>query len=443
MPAGSTLIRATQVFQANGERPLLDAVVRVDTGIIDAVGRTEDFGVAAQAATILEGTILPGFVDSHAHPTLPADGRPLPRQAEASPEVSVLTAVEQLQRHLRAGYTAVRDCGAKGGIAFALRHAINGGITGCPSLSVVGRPITPRRGHLHWCGAEADTPAEIEDQISNLASEGADAIKIVASGGSTGGVPTQACYDAKQLAAALTAAHDHGLSVVAHCRSADAIALCAEAGIDVIAHLEFLQPGPIQDFGGGAPTAIPQYDPRIGDAIAASGAFLDLNPHSSGWDTLLRLRAAIEPLSDHEQALLRGLESYFDGMLDVIRQLASLGLADRMSFGSDAGAFDTEFGHPEYNSVIARLCGLSPAESIQVITRNAANSIGLGDEIGTIEIGKRADLVLVAGDPLSDPSVLSTPRAVMRDGSYVITEWDFDEQPAHVVGIGREPTPRP
>jgi imidazolonepropionase-like amidohydrolase len=253
-------------------------------------------------------------------------------------------------------------------------------------------------------------------------------------------VPTQACYDTAQLESAVAAAHEHGLSIVAHCRAADAIELCAKTGIDVIAHLEFLRPGPIEDFGGGAPTAIPRYDARIGEAVAASGAFLDLNPHSSGWDTLLRLRSASEPLSCHQRGLLRSLESYFDGMLDVIGQLASLGLADRMSFGSDAGPFDTEFGHPDYNVVLARLSGLSPAESLQVITRNAASSMGLGDEIGTIEVGKRADLVFVPGDPQSDPRVLASPRWVMRSGAFVTTETDAEGGRALLAGIYRQPT---
>jgi hypothetical protein len=177
----------------------------------------------------------------------------------------------------------------------------------------------------------------------------------------------------------------------------------------------------MKDFGGGAPTAIPRYDERIGEKLAQSRALLDFHPHSSGWDTVLRLRLqdASGGLSSEGRDQLASLDAYFEGMLGVIRQLASLGLVDRMSFGSDAGGFDTEFGHPDYSVVLARLSGLTAAQSIQVVTRNAAKAIGMQDVIGTIEPGKRADFVLVDGDPLQDASGLASPCWVMKEGSVV------------------------
>jgi hypothetical protein len=177
----------------------------------------------------------------------------------------------------------------------------------------------------------------------------------------------------------------------------------------------------MKDFGGGAPTAIPRYDVLIGEKLAKSDALLDFHPHSSGWDTVLRLRRLDRGigLTSKEREQLQGLDAYFEGMLDVIHQLASLGIVDRISFGSDAGGFDTEFGHPDYSVTLARLSGLTAAQSIQVVTRNAAGAIGMQDEIGTIEPGKRADLVLVDGDPIQDAAVLASPRWVMKDGSVV------------------------
>lgn len=417
----SMLLRIARVFAATDAELVVDAAIRIEDGVIISVGRAEEFGSEVQATDPVDGTALPGFVDSHAHPTLPADGRSLRVQAEAGPEIAALTAAWQLRRHLYAGYTTVMDCGAKGTTGFAVRSAAASGLIAGPRLLAVGRPITPTRGHMYWCGSEADGPAEIGREVSILTSEGADAIKIIASGGGTGGVPTRPSYDQTSLNAAVAAAHDQGLRIVAHCRASEAIARCAMTRMDVIAHLEFIEPGPVEDFGGGAPTAIPRFDPRVGEAVAASGAYLDLNPHSSGWDTLLDLRARSEPgqLPESDRARMRALERYFEAMLDVIRQLAALGLADRMSFGSDAGPFDTEFGHPEYNVQLARLAGLAPHESIQVITRNAARSIGLGDEVGTIEAGKRGDLVVVRGNPLDDPGVLVSPISVIKGGSLV------------------------
>jgi hypothetical protein len=194
----------------------------------------------------------------------------------------------------------------------------------------------------------------------------------------------------------------------------------ALAGIDVIAHLEFLLDEPVTAMPGGAPTGQPTYDPEIGELVARSGAWLDLNPHSSGWDTLLALRSKRDRdgLDATGSAQLAELERYFEGMLHIISELRVLGLADRMAFGSDAAAFDTEFGHPSYELHLARLAGLSPLQSIQVVTRNAARACGLDDR-GRIAPGLVADLVVAGGDPLADPDALDRLVAVYLGGTLV------------------------
>ena len=190
--------------------------------------------------------------------------------------------------------------------------------------------------------------------------------------------------------------------------------------MDAIAHVEFLSPGEIVDMGNaGAPTGLPKFDPRVGEKIARSNAFLDLNPQSSGWDTVVLLRTKPE-LSCAEAEQLRKLERYFDHFLPVIGALRDLGLADRMGFGSDAGPFDTEFGHLEYNVHLARRAGLTPMESLQAVTRNAARLCGLIDYVGTLEPGKDADLLVVDGNPLEDEQNLTRVRAVYKSGLRVV-----------------------
>src|SRR6185369_6202771 len=126
--------------------------------------------------------------------------------------------------------------------------------------------------------------------------------------------------------------------------------------------------------------------------------------------------AADAGLTRSEQAQLDNLERYFDHFLPVIGALRDLGLADRMAFGSDAGPFDTEFGHLEYNVHLARLAGLSPMESLQTVTRNAARLCRLDDLVGTIEPGKQADLLLLNADPLADAQNLTHVAAVYLGG---------------------------
>src|SRR5581483_11342732 len=167
---------------------------------------------------------------------------------------------------------------------------------------------------------------------------------------------------------------------------------------------------------------LPCFDPRVGDKVAASSAWLDLNPQSSGWDTVLALRAlrdSGQSLSVEQTRQLSNLERYFDAFLPVIGKLRDLGLVDRMAFGSDAGPYDTEFGHLEYNVHLARLAGLSPMESMQAVTRNAARLLGLDGELGTVEAGKAADLLVLEADPLADPDNLTRVAAVFRAGVRV------------------------
>jgi imidazolonepropionase-like amidohydrolase len=407
------------LIDATGARALEDAIVRVEAGRITAVGRAADFGSLAEAAIDLGAhrVVMPGLVDCHAHATLFPDRQPFEVQLQAPDEMRALTAVRQLGVHLKSGVTTVRDCAARGQTMFWVREAMRRGFFAGPRLQLAGRAITHSKGHIWWSGAVADTPEEIRRNVRVLVAEGADVIKLVASGGGTqGGIPYLASYTVDELRVGVEAAHALERPTVAHARATQSIENCVDAGVDAIAHVEFLGPGAIVDMGGaGAPTGLPELDRRVADKLAASDAFLDLNPQSSGWDTVVLLRARAS-LTESERAQLRNLERYFDHFLPVIGALRDLGLVDRMAFGSDAGPFDTEFGHLEYNVHLARLAGLTAMESLQGVTRNAARLCGLGDEIGTIEAGKQADLLVLDADPLEDEQNLRRVTAVFRSG---------------------------
>ena len=388
-PAGGNFaLRVGSLIDGNGEAPIRDAIVHVEDGRITAVGRAEEFGTTAETAFDAGATrtLLPGLVDCHAHPTLFPDRQPFEVQLQAPDEMLALTAVRQLTVHLRSGVTSVRDCGARGKTMFWVREAIRRGFFSGPRLQLAGRPITHSAGHVHWAGGVADTPEEIRRNVRVLVAEGADVIKLVASGGGTkGGIPYLASYTVDELRVGVDAAHALERPTVAHARATQSIENCVDAGIDAIAHVEFLSPGEIVDMGNaGAPTGLPKLDRRVAEKLAASPAYLDLNPQSSGWDTVVLLRRKRtdgKTLTCAEAEQLTRLERYFDHFLPVIGALRDLGLADRMGFGSDAGPFDTEFGHLEYNVHLARLAGLTPMESLQAVTRNAARLCGLADRV--------------------------------------------------------------
>jgi imidazolonepropionase-like amidohydrolase len=399
-PAQAHYLLAGTLIDGDGGQPLRDAVIAMVGGAITAVGVRAEFGSALEGAPVLDfadKVVMPGMIDCHAHPTLFPDRQPFDVQLQAPDEMLALTAVRQLTLHLRSGVTTLRDCAARGQTMFWVREAARRSYFPSPRLQLVGRAITHSNGHIHWTGAVADTADEIRKQVRILVAEGADAIKLVASGGGTkGGIPYLASYTVAELRVGVEAAHALERRTVAHARATTSIENCVDAGIDAIAHVEFLAPSP---------------------------AYLDLNPQSSGWDTVVLLRckqARGEPLAAHEASQLANLMAYFDAFLPVIGRLREMGLVDRMAFGSDAGPFDTEFGHMEYSVHLARLAGLSPMESLQVVTRNPARLMGLDSTIGTVRPAKQADLLVLDGDPLDDPDNLRRVAAVFKSGVRVV-----------------------
>ena len=308
--AGSSFALAVgSLIDGRGGAPVADTIVRIQAGRIEAIGPAAAFG--ALDVPVLDWRhqiLMPGLVDVHAHATLPSDRRDLEASLVDPDELLTLTAMRQLTLHLRSGVTTVRDCSARGRTMFWVREAIRRGYFAGPRLHLAGRAITHSRGHLHWCGSVADTLDEIRREVRILVAEGADAIKVVASGGGTrGGIPYLASYTVDELRMAVDTAHALERRTVAHARSTQSIENCVLAGVDTIAHVEFLDPGEVLDMGGaGAPTGLPRLDRRVADRLAASSAFLDLNPQSSGWDTvlLLRRKAADTGLSPSEQGSL-------------------------------------------------------------------------------------------------------------------------------------------
>jgi imidazolonepropionase-like amidohydrolase len=221
------LLHVSHLFAASGDEVITDGVVRVEGGMIAAVGRASEFGTTADGIPTVDGTLLPGFVDSHAHVTM-AGVRP--EQMYFSPETAALTAVAQLRRSLRAGVTTMLDCGAVGSTAFAIRHALETGLIEGPRLRVVGRPITHARGHGHMFGSVADGPDAVRREVRILNSEGADEIKLMASGGSSGGNPTRPSYTQAELNACVTEAHGLGLRVTTHAERPGPLSLVSTPG---------------------------------------------------------------------------------------------------------------------------------------------------------------------------------------------------------------------
>ncbi len=357
------------------------------------------------------GVAVPGFVDAHVHFTLFADGRPYEAMAAESDAMMAFAAARNALVHLRAGVTTARDNGSRNRLGFALRNAIDRGLIPGPRLLVSGRPVTPSAGHFHWCNGTADGADEIRDAVSRLAAEGADHVKIMASGGGTVGTdPARASYTVPELTCAKTTAHEFGLPTAAHCRASDAMARAIDAGLDCMEHGEFI-----------APDGVRRFDVDLARRLVDSGMYLSPTLQANGWDTILRLRPRdqVGELAPHEERILAAAERDTEITLEHVGRLAEMGLGPRIIAGTDAGCFDFSFGHMDYCMELMVAAGLTPMQALASATSVAAAACGVGDQVGTIQAGKRADIVILGASPLDDVRAFSDVLAVYKDGDLV------------------------
>jgi imidazolonepropionase-like amidohydrolase len=421
------VIRAARIFRATGTPPIEDGLLVIDGARIVRVSPVaelgDDVGLLDGAEHYPAATLLPGIVDAHCHLTLAADRRTYEEMCRDPDEMLALVAVSNMRRHLAAGVTTVRDNGGRNRVTFVVREAIRRGYVSGPRMLLAGRPVTPSLGHFYFCNGVADGPDAIRAAVRALVAEGADHIKIMASGGATlGNLPYYASYTADELRVAVDTAHGLGRLTTAHCRATQSMRNAVDAGLDCIEHAEFLEPDPDYvarthshaNLQGGRTV----YDAELVERLLEAGCFVSYTFQAGGYDTLvdLRSRRDREDLGAEDLARLGALERYFSTKVEVFGRLLSDGARARLVVSSDAGPFDTQFGRMHLGLELAVAGGMSTAEALEAATRVAAVACGVGRELGTLEVGKRADCIVLEGDPLRSIGDIAKVTAVYQDG---------------------------
>ncbi|MBI3972367.1 MAG: amidohydrolase family protein [Chloroflexi bacterium] len=405
-------IRAARLIDGSGAPAVRDALVALDdAGRIVFAGSAADPAApdvrGLDPAVLLDapgGTVLPGLVDTHVHLTFGVDPMPDARPGGSTNAAQVrqikedggaaraLRALNAAQAALAAGVTTVRDCGAKGRAIFVLRDLISSGVLVGPRVLASGAPITTRNGHCWWLGGEADTLEETVARVRTLVKQGADFIKVMATGGNmTRGSNTMAAqYPTETLAAIVADAHRLGRLVAAHAHGVEGIARCAAAGIDMIEHCSWQRPG------GSA------VDPEIAGELARVGTYVG---DTVGGSAELAWRGVTpDALSPGSAARIR-----------LFADLRQRGV--RVVTSSDAMYPTKPFEHFPWGVVATSLYGgLVPEQAVHAATGLAADAIGLAGEIGRLAPGRRADVLVVDGDVTADVRTLAQPRWVLRDG---------------------------
>ena len=411
-----TLITAARLLDGSGSAPAEQAALLVENGRVVKLGRAADVrapeGASVDRRDYGDATILPGLVDAHTHLVAPGDGTLGDDIAKEDDDFLLLQAAKNARTLLHSGVTTLRENGAKGKVAFSLREGVRRRLAPGPRMIICGRPIAITGGHMGYFGSEANGEVAVRAEVRKLLKEGADYIKIVASGGSTRtSDPNRASYTVAELAAMTDEARRHGKLTAAHCTSAQSIQNCLDAGVDMIIHCIFTEPDGTYHFR-----------PDLVERLVAAKAWV--NP------TLYVMKAGIErqrEAREREGRLTPELETQFeaarralDVRVDAVRQMSEAGVL--MTAGSDSpwGWYAPgEFVHEIHMLAQA---GLSYSEAIVAGTAGAADSIGVGAVAGRLLAGRPADVLVVRGDPTRDITALWNTLDVYQSGHRVARE---------------------
>ncbi len=411
------LIRAARLADGLSTSSKANQAVLVTEDRILAVGSAEEITQNAPPDTetidLGDATLTPGLIDGHTHLSLAGDGRDYAQMFSETDGMMVLTGARNLQLHLAAGITTLREHGARNKVGFMLKEGIARGYIAGPRMQVSGRPITCTGGHFHMCNEEADGPDEIRRSVRRLVHEGADYLKIMASGGGTANtIPGRASYSVDELHAAVHEAHHFHKLTAAHCRAKESMQRAVAAGIDLMEHAEFLDPDNEMRF-----------DPDLADKMAECGTWI--SPTLQAWTNYGRIvelqgQRTTAFLHKKEEAELQALESRAETRLEVMRRMLDHCRMDRIVPGTDSGVGSLAFGHLDYDLRLLVQVGFTPGEALLSATSISAAALGLEQEIGTIEVGKIADLAVFKGDPTEDVLALSEVVAVFQSGVRVL-----------------------
>ena len=392
------IIRTGTLIDGTGRPPMRDAAVLIDEGIVRAVGGADDLLAGEEGAEVLDvkaGTVLPGLIDAHVHLVFNEAQTCVAQLLEAPDAALALYAIRNAQSALCAGVTTVRDCGDRGGVTFSLRRAVEEGDVSGPRIVASGPPITSTAGHLHYMGVEADTADELRKGVRSLVKAGSDFVKVCGTGGgmTPGSNVRAAQYSAEELNEVVRDAHRLERRVAAHLHGTEGIRNAAIAGIDSLEHCSW-----------NGHEAGYDYDDEAVRMIADKGLYI--------CHTIAGERHVTE--EDAERTRREGPE------IPWLFHRKAFDAGAKFVVGGDDGIPGTFFrDFPRSLEVAVKRIGLSPMDAIRSATSVAAEMLGLNREIGTVEVGKRADLLVVDGDPSEDIAALRQTAWVMRDGEIL------------------------
>jgi imidazolonepropionase-like amidohydrolase len=350
--------------------------------------------------------VLPGLIDSHVHLVSDTGGQMGQLEdVQLGDPALAYNALVNAHKTLRAGFTTVRNLGDEHGVTLALRDAIRAGKVVGPNIVDAGRSISTTSGHmdsalgyreafrdlLHEGENLCDSVESCRRAVRRQVGRGVDVIKIATTGGVNSqvgaGLGKQMFDD--EARAIVETAKLYGKKVAVHAHGNDGIKVALAAGVDSIEHGTMLDDDTIALF-------------------LKSGAYYV--------PTLSPVNGYIERIATNPQAYSPEVRAKVDWRIRVtgesLRKAVPKGV--KIAFGTDAGVSKHGRNADEFELMVKH--GMTPAQALQAATLHAAALLGVQADVGTLEPGKRADLIAIDGDPLADVTVLKRVAFVMKDG---------------------------
>ena len=370
-----------RIIDGTGREPIELGALVLNGTIIEAAGKADEIRIPDDCEQIdgRGNTLIPGLFDGHMHVTR------FPALLDAHGHITQnLRAVGKLQRCLKWGTTTVANMGGCPENVLLRRAIEEGYVTGCSRL-VIAAMVNPTGGHVR--GRAADGPWEVRKAVREMLTAGADLIKTSASGGFQWEHEdiTWEDYTTEELKALADETHAKGKRVAVHAHAQPGLDHSIEAGCDIIMHGALI-------------------DEKALEGIAAKNLYY----LPTLYITSERVFSKPNLPKHMKERMSRAHPVHRAG----VRKAHEMGVT--IAAGTDGGP-----GHVMTELTELVKCGLSPMEAIVAGTRNTADAYGMLDTTGTLEPGKRADLLLVKGNPLENVSLLTKQDnilLVMKEG---------------------------
>ena len=399
------LVHAGRLLDKPGQTPRGASTIVIRGGKIEAIRDGHVSEAGAKVIDLRNQFVLPGLIDSHVHLDSDKAGQEgLLEGLTSSDAYYAYEAAVNARKTLDAGFTTVRNLGGGGGVTLALRNAIDAGKIAGPRILDAGVGISTTSGHgdatlgLNPDLAEhvpednlCDGPEACRRAVRAQVRRGVDLIKIMTTGGVNSrigaGLGKQMFDD--EAKALIETAHLYNKKVAVHAHGADGINLALTYGADSIEHGTLLDEESIKLF-------------------LKSGAYYV--------PTLSTVNGYLERIAKDPNAYPPAVREKIEWRIKITGQALQKAYPRgvKIAFGTDAGVSKHGRNADEFELMVKH--GMPAAAAIKAATLNAADLLGIASEAGSLEPGKRADLIAVPGDPLADVTVLKQVPFVMKGG---------------------------